>query len=105
MWIFPIQNQLKLPITEQRENKAKYVTRNSVCLWRGLACQNLLKVNQVAPDLLKTLAIPPDKTARRSAIDWEDLRLYWREKKATFSKVINKAIHKFFKDYEQQKED
>ena len=35
----------------------------------------------VAPDLLKTLAILSDTTARRSAVDREDLKPYWKSQK------------------------
>ena len=33
---------------------------------------------RVAPDLLKPLAILSDTTARRSAVDQEDLKPYWK---------------------------
>ena len=40
---------------------------------------------RVAPDLLKALVILSDATVRRSAVDREDLRQYWKsEKKPTF---------------------
>ena len=35
----------------------------------------------VAPDLLKALAILSDTTARRSAVDREDLKPYWKSEK------------------------
>ena len=56
---------------------------------------------QVGPDLLKALAILSDTTVRRSVVDREDLKPYWKsEKKATFLKVINNSItYKFFKDF------
>ena len=42
-------------------------------------------IARVAPDLLKVLAILSDTTVRRSAIDREDLKPYWKsEKKTTF---------------------
>ena len=42
---------------------------------------------QVAPDLLKALAILSDTTARRSAVDQEDLKPYWKsEKRSHFSR-------------------
>ena len=54
-------------------------------LWRRSACQNLPKalnissaIARVAPHLLKALAMLSDITARRSAVDQEDLKLYWR---------------------------
>ena len=41
----------------------------------------------VAPDLLKTLAILSDTTARRSAVDREDLKPCWKsEKRSHFSR-------------------
>ena len=40
---------------------------------------------QVAPDLLKALAILLDTTVRRSAVDQEDLKPYWNEKKGHIS--------------------
>ena len=39
---------------------------------------------RVSPDLLKTLGILSDTTVRRSAVDQEDLKPYWKFKKATF---------------------
>ena len=33
---------------------------------------------RVAPDLIKILTITSDTTARRSAVDWEDLKPYWK---------------------------
>ena len=37
----------------------------------------------VALDMLKALAILSDATVRRSAVDWEDLKPYWKLKKKT----------------------
>ena len=49
------------------------------------ACQSLSKaldissaVVWVAPDLLKALAILSDTAVRTSAVDWEDLKPYWK---------------------------
>ena len=39
----------------------------------------------VAPDLLKALAILSGATVRRSAVDWEDLKLYWKWQKGLIS--------------------
>ena len=52
-------------------------------------------------DLLKYLAILSDTTMRRTALDGEDLKPYWKsEKKATFPQVIKNAIiHKFLKGF------
>ena len=42
---------------------------------------------QVAPDLLKALAILSDTTVRRFAVDREDLKPYWKpEKRPHFSR-------------------
>ena len=42
---------------------------------------------QVAPDLLKALAILSDTTVRRSAVDQKDLKPYWKsEKRPHFSR-------------------
>ena len=62
-------------------------------MWRRPACQTLSKAfdissatAQVAPDLLKALAILSDTTVRRSAVDRKDLKPYWKsEKRPHFS--------------------
>ena len=42
---------------------------------------------QVAPDLLKAQAILSDATVRGFAVDWEDLKPYWKsEKRPHFSR-------------------
>ena len=42
---------------------------------------------QVAPDLLKAVAILSDTAVRRSAVDREDLKPYWKlEKRPHFSR-------------------
>ena len=42
---------------------------------------------RVTPDVLKALAILSDTTVRRSAVDPEDLKPYWRsEKRPHFSR-------------------
>ena len=52
-------------------------------MWRRPACKILLKAfnistttAQVVQDLIKVLAVLPDATVRRSAVDWEDLKPY-----------------------------
>ena len=63
-------------------------------LWRRPACQTLSKAldissatARIAPDLLKALAILSDMTVRRSAVDREDLKPYWKsEKRPHFSR-------------------
>ena len=57
-------------------------------------CQTLSKAldissatARVAPDLLKALATVSDVTVRRSAVDQEDLKPYWKsEKRSNFSR-------------------
>ena len=49
---------------------------------RRPSCQKTLEISnitvEVAPDLLKVLAILPDATAGRSAVGWVNLKLYWK---------------------------
>ena len=43
---------------------------------------------RIAPDLLKALAILSDTTTRRSAVDREVLKLYWKsEERPHFSRL------------------
>ena len=52
---------------------------------------------QVASDLLKALAILSDTTVRRSAVDQEDLKPYWkREKKSHFCRRSTIVLVKSF---------
>ena len=67
--------------------------RQDVALWSRPVCQTLSKIldissakARVAPELLKALAILSDTTVRRSAVDREDLKLYWNHKKGDFSR-------------------
>ena len=63
-------------------------------MWRRLACQTLSRAldissatASVVPDLLKALAILLDTTLRRSAVDWQDLKPYWKsDKRPHFSR-------------------
>ena len=65
---------------------------SDLSLWRRPAWSTLSKAfnissatAQVAPDLLKALAILSDTTVRRSSVDIENLKPYWKsEKKVTF---------------------
>ena len=50
----------------------------SQTLWKVLDISSATA--QVAPDLLKALAVLSDTTRRRSAVDWEDQKLYWKSK-------------------------
>ena len=48
---------------------------------------------RVVPDLLKALAILSDTVIRRSAVDWDNLKIILElRKKATFLQVINNSI-------------
>ena len=54
-------------------------------------CQKALDISSVmaqeAPDLFKALAILSDTTVRRSVVDREDLKPYWKsEKRQHFSR-------------------
>ena len=80
----------------KRRNKTKYLT------WKSIRLRFVKKTSiphsamskaldiwsataRVAADLLKALAILSDTTVRRSAIDREDLKPYWKsEKRAHF---------------------
>ena len=65
---------------------------SSLRLWRRSACQNHSKALNIssatvwiASDLLKALAFLSDTTLKRSAVDREDLKPYWKsEKRAHF---------------------
>ena len=50
-------------------------------LVKSLGCS--IATPQVAPDVLKALAILSDTTVRRSVVDQEDLKLYRETKKKT----------------------
>ena len=57
-------------------------------MWKRPACQilsNALDITiataQVAPDLLKALAILSDTTVRRSAFDGDNLKPFWKAEK------------------------
>ena len=67
-------------------------------MWRRPACQTLSKAldissatARVAPDLLKALAILSDTTVRRSAVDQEDLKPYW---KSEIIQICEKSLEK-----------
>ena len=95
--------------TEKRSNKVKHRTWNSIRFKfvKKISSPNSVKAfdissttARVARDLLKSLAILLDTTIRRSAVDWEDLKLYWKlQKKGLFLQEINKPIiYNFFKN-------
>ena len=47
-------------------------------LWKALDISSATA--REAPDLLKALAVLSDTTSRRSAVDREDQKLYWKSK-------------------------
>ena len=82
-----IQNHLKLSFTKKRRNRPNISPEipQVIRLWKRPACQTLSKSldissarARVAPGLLKALAILSDTTVRRSVVDWEDLKPYWK---------------------------
>ena len=81
---------------------------NILRLWRRPVCQSLLKAldissarAQVAPNLLKALAILTDTTIRRSAFDREDRKPNSKsEKRPHFSRRSASLLFtRFFKDF------
>ena len=60
-------------------------TPKDLSLWSRPACQTLSKAldisnasASVAPDVLKALALLSDTTMKRSVVDQEDLKTYWK---------------------------
>ena len=94
MWRLSIQKHLKSSIAEKRRNKAIYLTWNSI---RRKFAKKTSMPNpvenldisratiRVAPDLLKALSILSDTTVRRSPVDTEDLKPYWKSEKSHIS--------------------
>ena len=55
---------------------------------------------RVAPDLLKALAILSDTTVRRSAVDQEEPKPYWKSEKGHISLGVQQTIiYKVIKDF------
>ena len=86
------RSDLSLQKDKIRPNIWPEIPKNLI-LWRRLECQTLSKALDIssatargAPDLLKALAILSDTTVRRSTVDQEHLKPYWKseDKKATF---------------------
>ena len=87
LWRLSIQKHPKSPITEKRRNKAKYLTWNSIRLKfvKKTSMPNPAKSlgyikchSSSSPDLLIALAILSDTTVRRSEVDREDVKPYWK---------------------------
>ena len=83
------------------ELKQSDVARNSVrfSLWQRPTCQTLSKALdissatvQVAPDLLEALAIILNTIVRGSALDWEDLKPYWKTEKRSHTSRWSKIL-------------
>ena len=104
----PIQNHLKPSITAKRRSKAKYLT------WNSLRRKFVKKT--IMPNLGKSLGyvkcysssswrpvkIPSnlsDTTVRKSAVDWENLKPYWKSEKGHISLDDQQSYFKFFKDF------
>ena len=90
---------------KKRRNKANYLTWNSIrpTFLKMTSMRNSAKsltssaTAQVAPDLLKDLAILSDTTARRTVLDQEDLKPYWKsEKRPHFSRCSTVLLHTSF---------
>ena len=71
-------NNLRLLYNLKLQRRAAYQTLPKVLLWSVTA--------RVASDLLKALSILLDATVRRSALDREDLKSYWKSQKDRISK-------------------
>ena len=90
---FPSRTTRSRPLLRKGE-KAKYPTLNSIRLKfvkktrhsnPSKAFDISIAAARVAPNLLKALTILSDTAVRRSAVDREDLKPYWKsEKKTTF---------------------
>ena len=87
-------------ITKKTRNKAKYLTQNSIRLKfvkktstsNPVESLDLLSVtDQIDPHLLNALAILSDTGVRRSAVDQEDLKPYWKLKKHHISPCDQQA--------------
>ena len=91
MWRLPIQNNSKLPITEKRQNKAKYLKRNSVRL-----CKEVCKEDHYAKPLSKALECYSSSSSIVLSEDLLLIKMTWKHtgymKKVTFLWGINKAI-------------
>ena len=87
------QSRLLLKKDKIRPNTGPEIPWDLI-LWRRTAYHT-----RVVPDISKTLVILSDTIVRRSAVDWEDLKPYFKlEKKSTFFVAINKPIiYKFSK--------
>ena len=65
--------------------------------WRRPSYQTLSEnLDQFSPDILKVQMNESDTTVRRFAVEWEDLKQYWKSAKGLISWGVQQAkIHVF----------
>ena len=73
LWRLPIQSHSKLSNSCQTQSSFLDISSATV---------------RLAPDLLKTLSILSDTTVKRSAVDWADLKPYWKSEKRLLSQCV-----------------
>ena len=96
LWRLPIQTHSKTSITDKRRNKVKYLTWNSIRFKfvRKTSIPNHVEslgyikcYSSSSPRPVKAQTITSDTTFKRSAVDLEDLKPYWKlEKRPHFSR-------------------
>ena len=91
---FPSRTTWTHLLLRKEENKSKYLAWNPIRLEfvKKSSMPNPVKslgyircYNWTSSSLLKDLAILSDTTVRRSAVDWEDLKPYWKSEKRPHS--------------------
>ena len=106
LWRHSIQNHLKPLITEKRRNKAKYLTWNSVepMLVKKISMPNSVESLGYIKCYSSSSLIPVESpsnciryTVRRSAVDRQDLKPYWKlEKQPHFCRWSNILLYSSF---------
>ena len=90
MWTLAIQNHSKLPITEKKRYKAKYLTWDSsklkfvkkTSISEAVKSLRYIKCySSSSPRPVKSPSISKGTDVRRSVGDREDLKLYWKSEK------------------------
>ena len=110
LWRFPIQNHPKLPITEKRKNKTKYLNWNSIRLKvvRKTSMSNSVKslgyIKRYCSSSPRTVKSPSISIRHncQKICNWSrrPKTILEIRKKTTFLKVIsNPIIYKFFQDF------
>ena len=114
---FPSRTTWSRVLVRKEEVRSNIWTEipQDLSLWRRLICQTLLKTldissatAEIVPDPFKDLAILSDTIIRRSAVDVEDPKPYWKsEKKGLISVGDQQAdyLEVFQRLYKSQKED